>query len=151
MSLLIDTNVLLRIADSQSFGHPVASAALNNLRSNDIDTFICAQVIVEFWAVATRPESANGLGWPVTKTTEAIREIRSQFPLLAETADGLDRWLDLVSGCQVSGKHVHDARLAALAMANGVTRFLTFNISDFPSNWGVEAIHPKQLANTIAL
>ena len=62
MSLLIDTNVLLRLADDRSPEHSVAEAAVENLLASNTRLFICVQVRVELWAVATRPESVNGLG-----------------------------------------------------------------------------------------
>jgi predicted nucleic acid-binding protein len=86
---------------------------------------------VEFWAVATRPDSANGLGWSTATTAEAIRAIRDQFLLLAETPDVLDRCFERVDRCQVAGRRTHDARLAALAVAHGIQQLLTFNTADF--------------------
>jgi predicted nucleic acid-binding protein len=148
MSFLIDTNVLLRLADDRSPEHSVAEMAVEHLLASNISLFISAQVLVEFWAVATRPDSVNGLGWSTATAAEAIRALRDQFPLLAETPDVLDRWFDLVERCQVAGKRAHDARLAALVMAHGIQRLLTFNTADFPQNWGVEAAHPKQFVAT---
>ena len=104
MSLLIDTNVLLRLADDRSSEHSVAQRAVEHLLASNISLFISAQVLVEFWAVATRPDSANGLGWSTATAAEAIRALRDQFPLLAETPDVLDRWFELVDRCQVAGK-----------------------------------------------
>jgi len=73
MSWLLDTNVLLRLADAQSPDHAVAEAAIERLLAGEESVFIGTQVLVEFWAVASRPESANGLGWSTTTTAEAIR------------------------------------------------------------------------------
>jgi predicted nucleic acid-binding protein len=143
MSWLLDTNVLLRLADTQSPDHAVAEAAVGRLLAGGESVFIGAQVLVEFWAVATRPESANGLGWPTSTTAEAIRALRDLFPLLNETPDVLDRWFELAGQFHVAGKHTHDARLAALLLVHGVRRLLTFNTTDFPPAWGVEATHPS--------
>ena len=143
MSWLLDTNVLLRLADEQSPDHAVATAAIERLLAGEESVFIGTQVLVEFWAVATRPESANDLGWSTATTAEAIRALRDQFPLLNETPDVLDRWFELVDRFQVAGKHTHDARLAALLLAHGVRRLLTFNTTDFPPAWGVDAMHPS--------
>jgi hypothetical protein len=33
--------------------------------------------------------------------------------------------------------------LAALLLVHGVRRLLTFNVTDFPPGWGVEAMHPS--------
>lgn len=148
MSFLIDTNVLLRIADDRSPEHSLAEAAVEHLLASNISLFISAQVLVEFWAVATRPDSVNGLGWSTGTAAEAIRGLRDQFPLLAETPDALDRWFEIVDRCQVAGKRTHDARLAALVVSHGLQQLLTFNTSDFPRSWGVEAAHPREFVTT---
>ena len=145
MSCLLDTNVLLRLAEEQSSEHTVAARAVEQLLAGNQPVFIAAQVLVEFWAVATRPEAVNGLGWSCATTVEATRGFLEQFPLLRDTPDVLERWLELVSRCQVAGKRTHDARLAALLLVHGVRRLLTFNTGDFPLLWGVEAVHPEEL------
>jgi len=149
MSFLIDTNVLLRLADDRSPEHRVAEAAVEYLLASNTSLFIGTQVLVEFWVVATRPDSVNGLGWSTATAAEAIAALRGQFPLLAETPDVLDRWFDLVDRCQVAGKRAHDARLAALVVAHGIQRLLTFNTADFPRTWGVEAAHPQTFVTTL--
>ena len=68
MSWLLDTNVLLRLADEQSRERSVAEEAIARLLERGIPVFISAQVLVEFWAVATRPEQVNGLGWSTATT-----------------------------------------------------------------------------------
>lgn len=146
MSWLVDTNVLLRLADEQSQEHSVAAGAVARLLARGVSVFISAQVLVEFWVVATRPEQVNGLGWSTATTAETIRGLRDRFPLLEETPDVWDRWFELVERCQVSGKRAHDARLAALLVERGIRQLLTFNTVDFPASWGVEAVHPEQLA-----
>ena len=148
MTLLVDTNVLLRLADDRSPEQSVAETAVEHLLASNISLFISAQVLVEFWAVATRPEPANGLGWSTATAAEAILALRNQFPLLAETPDVLDRWFELVDRCQVAGKRAHDTRLAALLLAHGFQRLLTFNTADFPQSWGVDAAHPEQFVAT---
>jgi predicted nucleic acid-binding protein len=87
MRWLLDTNVLLRLADAQSLEHVIALPAIERLLAGQKSVFISTQVLVEFWAVATRPESANGLGWSTATTAEAIRALRDQFPLLNETPE----------------------------------------------------------------
>jgi predicted nucleic acid-binding protein len=145
MSWLLDTNVIVHLADTESHEHALSGAAIEHLISREELVFITSQVLVEFWAVATRPESANGLGWSAATTAETIRALRDQFPLLNETPDVLDRWLQLVDRFQVAGKHTHDARLAALLLVHGVRHLLSFNTADFPGAWGVEAVHPSTL------
>jgi hypothetical protein len=82
---------------------------VEGLLAGEESVFISTQVLVEFWAAATRPEPVNGLGWSTATTAEAIRALRDQFPLLNETPDVLDRWFELVDRFEVAGKHTHDA------------------------------------------
>jgi predicted nucleic acid-binding protein len=54
-------------------------------------------------------------------------------------------WRDLVITHDVRGVQVHDARLAAIMRAHGVTRILTLNESDFLRYAGIQAVHPNQV------
>ena len=54
---------------------------------------VAAQVLFEFWSVATRPVSANGLGWTVAQTRLAIDGFRTRFFVLEETPEVVDLWL----------------------------------------------------------
>ncbi|KAM3101585.1 hypothetical protein ACKFKF_07530 [Phormidesmis sp. 146-12] len=58
---------------------------------------ITAQVLVEFWVVATRPISVNGFGWTTEQTRTKIAQLLSQFDLLPETEAIFTTWLDLPS------------------------------------------------------
>jgi len=61
--VLLDTNVLLPLSDGASAEQSVAEHAVSRLRLRGDHPYITAQNIIEFWAVATRPLDANGLGW----------------------------------------------------------------------------------------
>ena len=65
--ILADTNIWLPIADPDAVQNPVAVRAVARLLVEGHELCICAQNLIEFWAVATRPTAANGLGW----TTDA--------------------------------------------------------------------------------
>jgi predicted nucleic acid-binding protein len=145
MNFLVDTNVLVRLADVESPEYPLAHAAMEFLIGSKEPIFIGSQVLVEFWSVATRPEAVNGLGWEVTAAADAISHLRREFTVLPETLEVADRWFELVCRCKVSGKRAHDARLAALMLVHHVPQLLTFNIADFPDSWGIRAVHPRAL------
>ncbi len=109
------------------------------------ECLITPQIVIEFWAVATRPRSANGLGWGVDRVTADVAQIRRQFRVLADTAEIFERWLELVSSGRFSGKRVHDARLVAIMQAHGVRHLLTFNAEDFFGAPEIEVIVPGAL------
>jgi predicted nucleic acid-binding protein len=55
MAVLLDTNILLRLAQPESAHAPIAERALLALRASQKDLQITSQNLIEFWAVAIRP------------------------------------------------------------------------------------------------
>ena len=102
------------------------------------------QVLIEFWVVATRPTAVNGLGWDPPVVEAAIQGLMQQFPLLTEGPAVFTTWLRLVS-TGVRGKRAHDARLAAVALANGISQIITLNVADFADMAGVAPVDPRSL------
>jgi predicted nucleic acid-binding protein len=63
VSFLLDTNIILRLAEP---AHPMHAAALDAssvLLGADEVVYIVPQNIAEFWNVCTRPRNQNGLGF----------------------------------------------------------------------------------------
>ena len=131
MAYLIDTNVLLRSADS---AHPMyndATNAVSLLRNQGETLCIVPQNLIEFWNVYTRPVNRNGLGHTTEEAGEEIRQIKAFFTFVADTASIYDEWERLVVQYQVKGVNVHDARLTAAMLVHRLTHILTFNVEDF--------------------
>lgn len=143
---LLDTNVLLRSSDPNSPLQALADASVTQLLERSAQLYITSQNIIEFWVVATRPATVNGLGWTVEQTRTEIEQILSQFPQLEETPQIFPHWFNLVTSYQLQGKRVHDARLVAVMLAHGVTHLLTFNPDDFRSINEIVVVHPQALA-----
>jgi predicted nucleic acid-binding protein len=141
---LIDTNVLLRSVADASSQHSSAVSAIALLLEKGQELFLAPQVLMEFWAVATRPADVNGLDWSVETVCGEIRRLLDQFSLLPETPAVFEEWLRLVTERKVVGKKVHDARIAALLNIHGITLILTFNIGDF-KNYGITAVSPDEI------
>jgi predicted nucleic acid-binding protein len=95
--------------------------------------------------VATRPVSANGFGWAPAQAHQAIVRFRAQFGLLEDAPSVFTHWLALVAANGVEGKRAHDARLAAMMLAHGVTTVLTLNPKDFGGFPGIAVLHPRNL------
>lgn len=142
---LLDTNILLRSADPGSPEYPQAIRAVAQLEASGEEVCLTPQNLVEFWAVATRPLAANGLGWSPAKTADETTLLLQQFPLLAEKPEVFSHWLHLVRMHRVCGKQTHDARLVAAMQAHGVTRLLTFNVGDFQRYPGITVVHPDDV------
>jgi len=75
-----------------------------------------------------------GLGLTPAEADAKIDELMRLFPLLPDRASIFVRWKRLVRQAGVSGKQVHDARLAAVCAVHGCV--MTFNDTDF-ARYGV--------------
>jgi predicted nucleic acid-binding protein len=131
MALLLDTSVLVRLANASDVQHPVAARAVLELHRRGDLLQITPQALIEFRNVATRPKSLNGAGLPVADAETYAAIFEGKFPLLADTPDVYPAWKGLVGALGVIGKQVHDARLVAVCHVHGVTHLLTFNVGHF--------------------
>lgn len=145
MSYLIDTNVLLRLAQKKHPMRPDARRALVTLRKQGEELCIIPQNIIEFWAVATRPVANNGLGLIVDEAAREIKKLKRLFKLLPDTPAIFTEWEKLVIQHQVAGKPTHDARLVAAMMAHKIAHILTFNTDDFKRFSDFTAVNPSSL------
>ena len=143
---LLDTNVLLRFSDAASPVHATAVDAVAVLLSRGDRVYITAQNLIEFWAVATRPVDANGFGWDARQTEQEMGKLLNFFLFLDDTPSVFRHWLALATAHAVSGKQVHDARLAAVMEAHGVASILTFNTRDFSRYPGLRATDPAAVS-----
>jgi predicted nucleic acid-binding protein len=145
VSILVDTNVLLRRTQP---GHPNHEAAVESIaRLTELGERGCVtlQIIAEFWNAATRPLEQNGLGFSVELTLREIGRIESTLMLLHDNASIHAEWKRLVTAHRVIGSKVHDARLVAAMNVHGVAKILTFNGADF-RRYPVEIVHPAVAA-----
>ena len=131
MIILLDTNVLLRVADRQSKHHSVAFGAISELRHQGHELRTVPQNVYEFWVVATRPLDRNGLGLTAEETASRLDEFRRLVPLMRDERGVFTAWQTLVVQHGVIGKNAHDARLVAAMLRHGLNHLLTFNRQDF--------------------
>ena len=140
--IAVDTNILLRLADPTSGLHPVAVAAVNKLRGSGEDLVIFPQNVYEFWATATRPTGANGLGLTVSACSGELTRLRQSFQLLPDQPGLFADWEALVVQYRCHGRVSFDARLVAAMRTHGVTHILTFNVADFTRYAGLTVFDP---------
>src|SRR5687768_2849600 len=125
MPYLVDTNILLRYANTADPGHPLARTAVDTLLARGERLSYTQQNRREFWNVATRPAAVNGLGLAVADAVAWLRRIDTIADRLPDTAAGGSEWDRLVTQYQVTGRAVHDAQLVATMLFHGVTHLLT--------------------------
>lgn len=131
MAYLVETSLLLRLANAEDPDLPVARRAISELHRQGQSLRSAPQVFVEFRSVATRPKEVNGLGLNPAEAETRADGFEALFPLLPDTPDIYPAWKTLVQTAGVIGKQVHDARLVAVCQVYGISHVLTFNVGHF--------------------
>lgn len=131
VAILLDSNILLRLARRDDPQFKLAADALHELRGAQQLPIITPQVEREFWAVATRPRQNNGLGMTPEEAAQQLTTFKTSFAFKADTLQVHERWRELVLTFRVSGKETHDAGMVAAMRAHGITEILTFDEADF--------------------
>jgi predicted nucleic acid-binding protein len=140
--ILIDTNVLGRMLDPGAPQHQAAIEALALIHQRAESLTICAQNIVELYAIATRAQ--NGLGLSPTEALAEIAAIKARFPLLPDVPLHA-KWEELVTKYLVTNRLVFDLRLVAAVIVGGCTGILTFNDVDFIRFKEIQVLNPFDL------
>lgn len=131
MTFFVDTNILLRLKDTDSPHCPIAKRVVGEIISRGDVLVASAQIMIEFWAVATRPKNLNGLGLTPQEAEASLRDAETMVTFLPEPGDVAKRWRALANLHAICGKQAHDTRLVALMEAHNLTDLLTFNVADF--------------------
>jgi predicted nucleic acid-binding protein len=147
MRILLDTNILARMAQPGTAPYRTALDAVTALQLRGDVPCLLPQVLYELWVVATRPVAVNGLGFTAAQADAELAHVLALFPLLLpDTAAIFPEWRRLVAAHQVLGRNAHDARLVAAMAVHGITHILTFNIGDFTRYPGITAVDPAAVA-----
>ena len=128
--MFIDTNVLVMSRFIEAPNHEVARENLEKVFQGPEPVRISRQVIREYLAVLTRPQT-----WliPITRE-EALDDIASltdNFEILEDGPVVTDFLITLCRETPVGGRQIHDANIVATMLAYGERRLLTFNRGDF--------------------
>lgn len=148
MTVLVDTNVLARIAQPGHAQHAVALAASDRLILRGDDLRVVPQCLYEFYVVATRPVANNGLGMSPFAALREMDRIKRGYPLLADSPLILSAWTRLIFTHRFVGKAAHDARLVAAMEVHAVDAILTFNTADFTRYAHITVLDPAVVAAT---
>ena len=142
MTVLLDTNVLLRYTKPTDPAHHTVIAAIAALQAAGEDLGVVPQNLYEFWVVATRPLANNGHGLTVPECQRLTAGIKAAFLFLPDRPTLFDEWEALVAAYHCHGKVAHDARLVAAMRTHGITHLLTFNVGDFARYPGITVLDP---------
>jgi predicted nucleic acid-binding protein len=144
MSVLADTNILLRRTQPDHPSHTLAVESVAKLLAAGEPVYFTLQNMSEFWNVVTRPAPDNGLGFSVALALGEMEKIERFLTILPDSPAVYSEWKRLVVQHGVLGSKVHDAKLVATMNVHGVRRILTFNTGDF-ARYDIEAVHPSSV------
>jgi uncharacterized protein len=134
--IAVDTNILVYSHRRDSPFHDAAAQRVRDLAEGTQPWAIPWSCIHEFFSIATHPRVYD----PPSTIGQACAQIDAwlESPSLVMIAEGGTHWptlRTLVSNGKVAGPLVHDARIAALCLAHGVTELWSLNrdFSRFPA------------------
>ena len=142
--IAIDTNILVYAHREDSEWHDRASRCVARLAQGRISWGLPWPCVHEFLAIATHPR----IYAPPSTLAQAVDQVEAWLEspvavMLGETRDHWDTLTDLLRESRVAGPLVHDARVAALCVAQGVTELWTAD-RDFSRFPGLVTRNPLQ-------
>ena len=144
MSILVDTNILLRRTQPAHESHAVAVESVAQLHASGEPVHFTPQNIAKFWNVVTRPIANNGLGFAAALALVEVEKIERALTLLPDIPAMYGEWKRLVVQHGVVGVKVHDVRLVAAMNVHDVRRILTFDTGDF-ARYGIDVLLPASV------
>lgn len=131
----VDTNILIYAHRADSAWHRPADAVVAALAEGASYWAIPWPCLHEFLAIVTHPRIYN----PPTPLASALEQVQGwlespKLVLLSEGEGFFETWQSLLRKAGVVGGAVHDARVAAVCLVNGVTKLLSADrdFSRFP-------------------
>ena len=128
--MFVDTNVLVNARFLEAPDHEMARSSLQQAFDEPEPLRISRQVLREYLAVVTRPQT-----WLVPVSREIalgdVERLVGTYEILEDGAVVTDLLVSLCREVPVGGRQIHDANIVATMLAYGERRLLTFNPSDF--------------------
>ena len=128
-ALFVDTNILINANIIETPFHEQALFSINTAYQADRTIWISRQIIREYLAVLTRPQTFENL--PRTTVLEQAIDFTERFEVAVDTPAVTTHLLQLLADFDIGGKQVHDANIVATMMANDIHCLLTRNVKDF--------------------
>jgi len=127
--LFVDTNALVYANVAESPFHAQALSALQSAHQAGRSLWISRQVLREYLATLTRPQTFTAL----SKETvlQQVGQFIDRFEVADDTPAVTERLLTLLGRYKIGGKQVHDANIVATMQANNISCLLTHNAKDF--------------------
>ena len=129
-ALFIDTNILIYANVATAPFHEQALNVINTAYHSERSLWISRQVLREFIAARTRPQTFAQPSTPEV-VIKRVRYLEERFQVADDTATVTEQLIKLLRDFKIGGKQVHDANIVATMLANDIPCLLTHNIKDF--------------------
>ncbi len=128
--MFIDTNVLVYARVMEAPNHDAARELLAQAMAGDEPAQLSRQVLREYLAVMTRPQT-----WPAPLTRDQVLDdverLAANFQVLEDGPLVTETLVALCREAPAAGRQIHDANIVATMLAHGVRQLVTFNVADF--------------------
>ena len=128
--MFIDTNVLVYSRILEAPHHEAARTMLERALQDEEPLRISRQVVREYLAVVTRPQT-----WPNPISREDalddVNRLVGSFEILEDGPAVTERLVGLCQEVPVGGRQIHDANIVATMLVYEERRLMTFNVGDF--------------------
>ena len=128
--LFVDTTVLVHANVAKAPCHEQALTALKTSHRAGHPLWISRQVLREFVATTTRPQTFTKPS-PPDVVIERVRYLEERFHVADDTGAVTGHLVKLLRDFEFGGKQVHDANIVATMLAYDLGLLLTYNVDDF--------------------
>jgi predicted nucleic acid-binding protein len=132
-SVFVDTNVLVYATLMPSPFHQAAQKAITSLKGSGAELWISRQVLREYLATLTRPQTFLAFGSSIAVSTliAEAKHLQTNYKVAEDDRVVTEGLLNLIATYPIGGKQVHDANIVATMLTYGIRKLLTHNVSDF--------------------
>lgn len=128
--IFVDTNILTRATIVTAPLHEKARAVLEKLWEDGAELWISRQVVREYIANVTRPQTYSQ-PLPAASVIAQVQRFQAQFKIADDEAQVTVQLLRLLNTIPVGGKQIHDTNIVATMLVIGIPTLFTHNINDF--------------------
>lgn len=128
--MFVDTNVLVQARFAPAPFHARARQALEAGFRSGTKLRLSRQVLREYLAVVTRPQTW-AMPLPPAEALADLERLERDYDLLEDGPAVTRELIMLCRAIPLGGRQVHDANIVATMLTHGESRLLTFNAADF--------------------
>lgn len=142
--IFLDTNVLIRATIDTAPLHEIARRKLEFYDANGVEIWISRQVLREYLAVLSRPQSYTAPLAPDV-LSEDVQRFQQRFHVADEDVRVTQQLTLLLQQIPSGGRQVHDANIVATMLVYGIRSLVTHNVDDFTRFTGLITVAPLQM------